>query len=75
MVAGAGGDQAVTSEWEAGGAAEARAIPGATEDIHWPDPKNRHPWWKAAPGMHPGGRWTPPAQYDPRGRLPQPYVT
>ena len=43
MVVRVGGNWAVTSGQGAGGAAEAKAIPGATKDTHQPDPKNRHP--------------------------------
>ena len=65
MVARARGDQAVASGREAGNAPEATVIPGAAEDICQPDSKDRHPHWKAAQGMQPGGRWTPPALCDP----------
>ena len=62
------GDQAVASGWEAGGTQEATVIQGATEGIHQPVPKHRHPQQKAAVGMQPRGGQTHPAPCDPRGR-------
>ena len=50
------GDWAVTSSCEAGDAPKAMVIQGAAEDVHWPDPKDRHAWQKAVLGMQPGGR-------------------
>ena len=76
MVARAGGNQAVASGQEAEGAPEAMAIPGAAEDAHQLDPKNRHPQWEAALGMHPGGRQTPkPGTTQEADGFPQPSMT
>ena len=55
MVAGVGGDQAVTSSWEVEDAAEGTITPGTSEDFCWLDPNDRHPWQKATLGTQPGG--------------------
>ena len=65
MVARGGGNQAVTSGWEAGDTPEAMVIPGAAQDTCWPDPKDRYPQQKASLGMQPEGRQTPPALCNP----------
>ena len=62
------GDHAVTGGQEAGDAPEATVIQGATEDVCWLDPKDRHPPQEATMGMQPGGRWTPPALCGPADR-------
>ena len=88
MVAGAGWDQAVTGSQEAGGALGAMSIPGAAEDAHWPDPKNRHPQWKATLGCTQEADGLPqpstthkvdglpmPSMTQEADRLPQPCAT
>ena len=72
MVARAGGNQAVTSSWEAGDTPEVTVIPGATEDVFWLYPKDRHPNGRPPLGMQPGGGLTPPALCNLGGRQTPP---
>ena len=64
----AGGGEAVTSGQEVGGTQEAEAVQGATDNLHWPVPKDRFPQQKAALGMQPRYGQTHPAPCDPGGR-------
>ena len=64
------GNQAVTSGQEAGDGQEAMVVQGAAADVCQPDPKDRHPQWKAALGIQPGGGWTHPALCGPGGSSP-----
>ena len=58
----------IAGGWEAGDAPEAMVVPGATEDVCWPDPKDGHPWWMSTLGIQPGGGQTTPALSNPGGR-------
>ena len=64
----AGGNQAVTSGQEVGGAQEAKAIQGAIEGLCQPVPKDRLPQQKATLGMQPRDGQTHLAPCEPGGR-------
>ena len=66
MAAGAGDNWAVTDSQEAGCIPAAMAIPGATDDAHCSDPRNRHPWQKVTLGMQPEGKQIPLSLVWPR---------
>ena len=64
----AGGNQAVTSGQELGGAQEAEAIQGAVEGLCQLVPKDRLPQQKATLEMQPRDEQTHPAPCNPGGR-------